>query len=42
MSAEIELVLERYDFYKATYKFYQQTGFMKKQVQLTSQASKPI
>jgi len=37
MSAEKELILEIYDFSKMTYEFYQQTGFVKKQVQITSQ-----
>jgi hypothetical protein len=32
---------ERDDFVKTTYKSCQQTGFVKKQVQLTSKASKP-
>ena len=41
ISAAKELIWERYEFSKTTHKFCQQTGFKKKQVQLTSKASKP-
>jgi len=36
MSVEKELIWERYDFSKMPHEFYQQIGFMKKQVQITS------
>jgi hypothetical protein len=38
MSVEKELIWERYDFSKMTYEFCQQTGFVKKEVQITSQS----
>jgi hypothetical protein len=38
MSAEKELIWERYEFSKMTHEFCQQTGFLKKQVQSTSQS----
>jgi len=30
MAVEKELIWERYDFFKMTYEFYRQTGFVKK------------
>ena len=38
MSVEKELIWERDDFSKMTYEFCQQTGFVKKEVQITSQS----
>jgi hypothetical protein len=38
ISVEKKLIWERYEFSKMTHEFCQQTGFMKKQVQSTSQS----
>jgi len=37
MSVEKELIWERYEFLKMSHEFYHQTGFMKKQVEITFQ-----
>jgi hypothetical protein len=39
---EKELIWERYDFSKMTHEFCQQTGFVKKQVQSTSQSIQTV